>query len=252
MCSCSGWFLFEMRLATSSPVQDSVLSAPVRVLDLPGESELRSAFRSLIVDHRLRAPVTGAHLVHKKLTIWEGRQASVAGHSELRINGVPWVLPAVERFGPRSGEPHDAVADLVSLNPDFTAVEGYLLMTDPDGRAILRPGCWAVTDRRSDLVDPTHGHRGVPVGWVYIGIGVHLDVALQRAAGEVVRVDELPLRRQTINALHGTGIERLEHLLELSHADLRGLPGIGAVAEQEIDAALATVGRHLPSGIRGS
>lgn len=242
-----GACLNPMRLASPDIARDAVLTVPMAVTNIPPNTELRPALQTLIIRHRLRAPVTGAHLVHKKLLVWEARPCSTPEHCELRVNGVPRLLPPVERFPPVPGEPRDVVARLINLNPPFSAVEGYILVID-DEQAELRPGCWAVADRGSDLADPVHGHRGVLLGWAYIGIPVRLDIARKRwPVREVQRVDELPLRRQTINALHWRGIEGLDQLLQLSHRTLRCLPGVGAVAEQEIDAVLAMFDLHLPA-----
>ena len=237
-----------MRFASPDIVQDTVLNAPVAVADVPADTELRPALRALVTLHRLRAPVTGAHLVHKKLVVWEGRPCAVPDCCELRINGVPWVLPPVEHFVPDPGGQCESVAEVIGLNPGFSAVEGYVLRPDDSGAMALGPGAWAVADRGSDLVDPTRGHRGVPQGWAYIGIPVLLDIVLDSRPGrKIKRVDELRLRRQTINALRSLGIETLEQLVRLSHREVQRLPGVGAVAEQELDAVLSTLGLFLPA-----
>ena len=242
-----GASLNPMRVASPDFIQNTVLNAPVAVAEVPADTELRPALRALIIGNRLRAPVTGAHLVHKKLVVWEARPCSLPGHSELNINGVPWILPPVERFEPFQSGQSEAVAELIDLNPPFSAVEGYVLVVDGNGSAELRPGVWAVANRRSDLIDPVHGYRGVSQGWAYIGIPVLLDIALKPPPDRSVqRVDELPLRRMIINALHGRGIERLDQLVGLSHRELRTLPGVGDLAEQQIDAALAVLGLYLP------
>lgn len=237
-----------MHFVSMDGLRGTVLESPARVTGVPARDPVWRDLRALVVDCRLRAPITGAHLLHKKLWVWEGWPSTVRDHAELRINGVPWVLPPVEEVEADPRDPRRALADVVEQNPEFTPFEGYLLEPAGSGEAVLQPAGWLAADRGSDLVDVGRGRRGVPHGCAYIGIELAPRALRPReSAGPVSEVAALGLRLQTVNALQNRNVHTMEQLLALSHRDLHRLPGIGAIAVREIDAALADHGLHLPA-----
>jgi len=237
-----------MRLASPDSLRGAVIESRARIVGVPARDPLWRDLRALVVENRLRAPITGAHLLHKKLWVWEGWPSSVRDHVELRINGIPWVLPPVERLEPDPRETRRALVDVVEHNPEFAPFEGYLLEVAGSGEAVLEPAGWVAADRASDLVDVGRGRRGVPHGCAYIGIELAPRALrppeIKEPASEIA---DLGLRIQTVNALRQRNVQTVEQLLGLSDRDLHRLPGIGAIAVREIDAALADHGLHLPA-----
>lgn len=240
----------QPRLAADGEIDDTVLDAPCLVADVAVGTDPVTVLKDVVFRHRLRVIVTGAYLGNGPCLSW--RENDGHGYFHIGDDG-SWRLVEPEfeilaDLAQRQG-PVEAAQAWLEGHREYEGFEGYLIRPSADGALLVEATCWVWSADLHILVDPIHRHRGVPVGWAYLGLAVALReprTATGLKIAEMTLHDlDLPVRVKNYLAFH-SGITTVEKLLAMSRSDLLRRPGIGRISLREIDQALSEHGLWLP------